>query len=163
MGGGGSMTARNTQCPVNGCGVWSHRWGKKSYPLPSADFFTLQLASPIDLSINNRICQPCWERHRHHTIKLDGRIRVHPIASPSPLDTLLSAAISPLPQTSVPLSSPPPSTSLPSDTPTQARVITVFPTNSLVSSSATTVQPPFNHSTITVHRDGRGGRWGVRL
>ena len=110
------------QCPVLGCGSWSSSWGKKSYPLPSANMFSLQLDSTIDVSINNRICQPCWERHKNHTMKLDGRTRVHPISSPSPLDALLSAAISPPPQTSVPLSPPPPSTSLPSDTLTQARV-----------------------------------------
>ena len=144
------MPGAKLHCPVAGCGERSDRWGNKSYPLPSLDVFTLQLSFAIDLSINNRICQPCWERHRHHTMKLDGRIRVHPIASPSPLDALLSAAISPLPQTSVLLSSPAPSTSLPSDTLTQARVITVFPTHSIVSSSASIVQPPSNHSIITV-------------
>ena len=85
-----------TQCPVAGCGVWSIRWGKRSYPLPSVNIFTLQLDSTIDVSINNRICQPCWERHKDHRMPLDGRIRVHPVASPSPLDALLSAAISPL-------------------------------------------------------------------
>ena len=84
-----------SQCPVLGCGLLSHRWGEKSYTLPSADIFTLQLASTVDTSINNRICQPCWKRHKDHTMKLDGRIRVHPIASPSPLDALLSAGSSP--------------------------------------------------------------------
>jgi hypothetical protein len=33
------MSAHNIQCPVHGCGVWSNRWGKKSYPLPSPDVF----------------------------------------------------------------------------------------------------------------------------
>ena len=145
-----NMPTPNTQCPVHGCGVWSNRWGNKSYPLPSTHSFTLLLASTVDVSINNRICQPCWKRHHDHNMPLDSRTRVHPIASPSPLDALLSAAISPLPQISVPLSSPAPSTSLPSDTLTQARVITVFPTHSIVSSSASIVQPPSNHSIITV-------------
>ena len=80
-----------SQCPVLGYGLLSHRWGKKSYPLPSADIFTLQLASIIHLSVNNRICQPCWERHTDHTMRLDGRTRVVPTVSSSPLDALLSA------------------------------------------------------------------------
>ena len=144
------MPTPNLQCPVHGCGVWSNRWGKKSYPLPSADILTLQLDSTIDISINHRICQPCWERHKNHTMKLDGRTRVHPISSPSPVDALLSAAISPLPQSPVPHPSPPFIDSLPSAAATQARVITVFPTHSIVSSSASIVQPSSNHSIITV-------------
>ena len=115
------------QCPVLGCGSWSSSWGKKSYPLPSANMFSLQLDSTIDVSINNRICQPCWERHKNHTMKLDGRTRVHPISSPSPLDALLSAAVSPLPPSPPPLPSPSFVASLPPPPPTPARVITPFP------------------------------------
>ena len=117
------MPGAKLHCPVDGCGERSDRWGNKSYPLPSLDVFTLQLSFAIDLSINNRICQPCWERHRHHTMKLDGRIRVHPIASPSPLDALLSAAISPLPSAPVSVPSPPSLSSLPSPPLTPARVL----------------------------------------
>ena len=100
------------RCPVHGCGTWSSEWGKKSYPLPSLDIFTLQLNALVDVSINNRICQRCWERHRDHSMKLDGRTRVVPNVSSSPLDALLSAAIHPF------LPSPPPS-----NPPTPARVI----------------------------------------
>ena len=100
------------RCPVHGCGTWSSEWGKKSYPLPSLDIFTLQLNALVDVSINNRICQRCWERHRDHSMKLDGRTRVVPNVSSSPLDALLSAAIHPF------LPSPPPS-----NPPTSARVI----------------------------------------
>ena len=133
-----------TQCPVAGCGVWSNRWGKKSYPLPSANIFTLQLDSTIDVSINNRICQPCWERHKDHRMPLDGRIRVHPVASPSPLDALLSAAISPLPPCPSPLPSPPCVASLPSP-PTPARIITPSPAYPIVASYPLQVQ----HSSST--------------
>ena len=69
-----------TQCSVNGCGEWSNRWGEKSYSLPSADIFTLQVASTVDTSINNRICQPCWKRHKDHRMLLDG---AH-VSTPSP-------------------------------------------------------------------------------
>ena len=127
------MPTPNSQCPVHGCGVWSNRWGEKSYPLPSVEIFTLQLASTVDTSINNRICQPCWKRHKDYTMKLDGRVRVHLVASPSPLDALLSAAISPLP----PSPSPPPShpcvASLPSPR-TPARIITPSPAYPIVAS-----------------------------
>ena len=138
------------QCPVLGCGSWSSSWGKKSYRLPSPDVFTLQLDSTIDVSINNRICQPCWERDKNHTMKLDGRTRVHPIPSPSPLEALLSAVSIPLPQPPVPLPSPPFTDSLPSATPTLARVITVFPTHPLVSSSPSTVQSQSDQSPTLI-------------
>ena len=144
------MPGAKAHCPVVGCGERSDRWGKKSYPLPSADIFTLQLASTVDLSVNNRICQRCWERHRDHTMKLDGRIRVHPIPSPSPLDALLSAVSIPLPQRPVPLPSPSFIDSLPSATPTLARVITVFPTHPIVSSSPSTVQSQSNQSPTLI-------------
>ena len=128
-----------TQCPVNGCGEWSNRWGEKSYPLPSANIFTLQLASTVDVSINNRICRPCWKRHRNHSMGLDGRTRVAPAVFSSPLDALLSAAsICPLP-----LSLPPSSSSdasLPPPPPTLARVVTPFPAYPIVSSSPSHVQ-----------------------
>ena len=48
-----------TKCPVLGCKSWSNSWGKRSYPLPSPDVFTLLLASDIDVSTNNRICSEC--------------------------------------------------------------------------------------------------------
>ena len=166
------MPTPNSQCPVHGCGVWSNRWGKKSYPLPSADIFTLQLASTIDLSINNRICQPCWERHRHHTMKLDGRMRVVvlvPIASPSPLDALLSAAISPLPSALVSLPSPLSLSSLPSPSLTPARVLasfqpptTVLPNCVHLRHLPSAAQPPSTHQRLAgespVRRGGRGSR-----
>ena len=150
-----------SQCPVLGCGLLSHRWGKKSYPLPSADILTLQLDSTIDISINHRICQPCWERHKNHTMKLDGRTRVHPISSPSPLDALLSAAVSPLPPSPPPLPSPSFVASLPPPPPTPARVITPFPAQPIVASyplqvqhssstSPATVPPQSQHSPIPV-------------
>ena len=116
-------TMPRQQCPVLGCGSWRSSCGEKSYPLPSADIFTLQLASTVDTSINNRICQPCWKRHKDHRMPLDGRTRVHPIASPSPLDALLSAAISPLPSAPVSVPSPPSLSSLPSPPLTPARVL----------------------------------------
>jgi hypothetical protein len=115
-----------SQCPVLGCGTLSHRWGKKSYPLPSLDILTLQLNAEIDVTVNNRICQPCWERDRDHTMRLDGRTRVVPMTSSSPLDALLSV-ISPLPTFSTSPSTPPfLSSPLPSP-PTPAHVITPFP------------------------------------
>ena len=125
------------QCPVLGCGSWSSSWGEKSYPLPSADLFTLQLSSSIDLIVNNRICRPCWKRHRDHKMALDGRTRVYPIASPSPLDALLSAAISPLPPAPASLPSPPSLSSLPSPPLTPARVLA-----SIQPPTATFVSPP---------------------
>ena len=144
------MPTPNLQCPVHGCGVWSNRWGKKSYPLPSADILTLQLDSTIDISINHRICQPCWERHKNHTMKLDGRTRVHPISSPSPLDALLSAAVSPLPPSPPPLPSPSFVASLPPPPPTPARVITPFPAQPIVASYPLQVQHSSSTSPATV-------------
>ena len=110
------MPTPNTQCPVHGCGVWSNRWGEKSYPLPSADILTLQLDTAISPYVNNRICQPCWKRHRDHTMGLDGRTRVVPTVSSSPLDALLS----PLPSAPASLPSPPSLSSLPSPPPNPA-------------------------------------------
>ena len=78
-------------------------------------------------------------------MKLDGRTRVHPISSPSPLDALLSAAISPLPSAPSALPSPPFLASLPSAPPlTPARVITPSPAYPIVASSPPLVQ----HSSI---------------
>ena len=144
------MPGAKLHCPVDGCGERSDRWGNKSYPLPSLDVFTLQLSSAIDLSINNRICQPCWERDKDHRMALKGRTRVPPIASPSPLDALLSAVSIPLAQPPVPLPSPPCTDSLPSATPTLARVITVFPTHSIVSSSPATIQSQSDQSPTLI-------------
>ena len=109
-----------TQCPVHGCGAWSNRWGTKSHPLPSPDSFTLQLDGQVATTVNNRICQRCWERHTDHTMGLAGRTRVTPTVSSSPLDALLSAAIIPFLLSPAPLSSPPSVTSLPSPPPTPA-------------------------------------------
>ena len=123
----------STQCPVLGCGRWSHSWGKKDYPLPSSAVFTLVLNSDIDVSANDRICSRCWDRHDNHNISLDGRTHViPPTPSPSPLDALLSA-ISPPPSASSPLSSSssPPSLLSPSSPfpfpPTPARVVVSTP------------------------------------
>jgi hypothetical protein len=119
------------QCPVLRCGTRSHRWGKKSYPLPSPDVFTLQLDVLIDVTINNRICQPCWERHRDHNMGLDGRTRVAATGPPSqssssPLDALLSV-ISPLSSSSASPPSLPSHSSASSFPPTPARVILACP------------------------------------
>ena len=144
------MTAHNKQCPVDGCGVWSSRWGKRSHPLPPAGSFTLLLNAQVHVSINNRICQPCWKRHSDHTISLDGRTRVVPPTSSSPLDALLSA-ISPLPPSPIPLSSPPVA-SLAAAHPTLARIITSFPAHPVVSPTPCTVitTPRRTHSSPPV-------------
>ena len=126
-----------TQCPVHGCGAWSNRWGTKSHPLPSPDSFTLQLDGQVATTVNNRICQRCWERHTDHTMGLAGRTRVTPTVSSSPLDALLSA-INPLPPSPVHLPSPPCVASLPSAPPTLARLIIPFP--AYPSSSSTLTQ-----------------------
>ena len=139
-----------TQCPVHGCCEWSNRWGKRSHPLPSADTFTLQLSTQVDLSIHSRICQQCWKRHADHTICLDGRIRVIPLTSPSALDALLSVAISPLSPAPVHPLSAPSVASLPSPPSTPARVITPFPAQPIVSVSPTLVQQQFNPGSTTV-------------
>ena len=122
-------------------------WGKKSYPLPSADSFTLQLNALTNVSINNRICQRCWERHRDHTISLDGRTRVVPPTSFS-LDALLSA-ISPLPAPAT-LFSAASVASPPSAPPTLARVITPFHAYPIASSSPIIVQQQSSNSSSTV-------------
>ena len=140
-----------TQCPVQDCGRWSSSWGKRSHPLPSADTFTLQLNTHVDVSINSRICQPCWKRHTDHAVSLDGRTRVVPPPSSSPLDALLSAAIiHPLPCSPLPHSSPPPVASLPSPPPTPARVIVPFPANTIVASCSLQVQRSSSTSPTTV-------------
>ena len=140
------------RCPVHGCGTWSSEWGKKSYPLPSLDIFTLQLASTVDLSVNNRICRPCWRRHKDHNMTLYGRIRVQPIASPSPLDALLSAAVSPLPPSPDTLHSPYSLTSLSSPPPTPAHVIMPSPASPIVASCSPQNQQPSTISPTTVQR-----------
>ena len=128
---GDNMPTPNKKCPVDGCGAWSHRQGKKDYPLPSPDIFTLQLAA-VNTTSHNRICQPCWERHRDHTMGLDGRTRVVPTPSASPLDVLVSA-VDPPPSSESASASPSPSTppsasSSSSPPPTPAVVISSFPT-----------------------------------
>ena len=127
------------RCPVLGCGRRKDEWGTKSYPLPSADTFTLQLNALVDVSINNRVCQRCWERHRDHTMGLDGRTRVVPTVSSSPIDALLSAAINPF------LPSPPPS-----NPPTPARVIAPHAAYPIVSSSPALIRTPSLYSPSTV-------------
>ena len=146
-----SMPTPNKQCPVDGCGVWSSRWGKRSHPLPSAGRFTLLLNAQVHVSINNRICQPCWKRHSDHTISLDGRTRVLPPTSSSPLDALLSA-ISPLPPSPIPLSSPPFVASLAAALPTLAHIITPSPAHPFVSPTPITVitSPRRTHSSPPV-------------
>lgn len=145
-------TMPRLQCPVLGCGSWRSSCGEKSYPLPSADIFTLQLTSTVDLSMNSRICQPCWKRHKDHRMALDGRVRVHPIASPSPLDALLSAAISPLPPSPNPLHSPYSLASLSSPPPTPARIITPSTAYPTVASCPPQVQQPSITSHVTVQQ-----------
>ena len=139
-----------TQCPVQGCGKWSHVLGKKSYTLPSPDTFALQLIPATDVTVNDHICQPCWKRYKNPDMPLDGRTRVvPPIPSPSPLDALLSA-ISPF---SSPSSSTTSSSSLSShsssffSSPTPARV---FAFN--LPLPPTTICPPLRrtHSSPTV-------------
>ena len=109
------------RCPVLECGRWSNRWGKKSFPLPSADLFNLQLDPDLAIPSNDRVCRACWDRHTGHTKSLDGRVlAVKPSPSaPSPLsssfssltstalDPILSSPSSPffLPPLSAPLTS----------------------------------------------------------
>jgi hypothetical protein len=141
------MTARNTQCPVNGCSVWSSRWGAKSYPLPSAGSFTLQLNSLVDASINSRICQPCWKRHNDHAMGLDGRTRVVPTVSSSPLDALLSAAIHPF------LPSPPPS-----NPPTPAHVIAPLLAHPIDSTHPALIRTQSLHSPSAVQQQSNNSQ-----
>ena len=135
-----SMPTPNRQCPVDGCGAWSNRWGKRSYPLSSPNTFTLQLNAHVDVSVNNRICQRCWKRHTDHAVSLKGRTRVIPSPSASSLDALLSAAILPFPPATIHLSCAFHVASVPSPPPTPARVITPFPAQPIASSTPTTVQ-----------------------
>jgi hypothetical protein len=139
-----TASAKTIRCPVQGCGKRKDEWGKKSYPLPSPDIFTLQLNAQIDVTINNRICQPCWSRDRDHTMRLDGRTRVVPMTSSSPLDALLSA-ISPPPPFSTSPSTPPFLSSQLSSPPTPAHVITPFPAFR-VAQSPTTVSTPLRRT-----------------
>ena len=124
--------------------------GKRSYPLSSPDTFTLQLNAQVDVSINNRICSKCWDRHRDHAINLDGRTRtVPPTSSSSPLDALLSAAISPLPPSPAPLTSPSVA-SLSSPPPALARVITPSLAYPIVSNNPTLIRHQYSSSPTTV-------------
>ena len=114
------------RCPVLGCGKRKDEWGKRSYPLSSLTAFTLQLNAQLDVAVNNRVCSKCWDRHKDHTVRLDGRTRVAPTASASALDALLSAAISPPPSAAIALPfppSPPILASLPYPPLTPARVL----------------------------------------
>jgi hypothetical protein len=120
------------RCPVLGCGKRKDDWGKKSYPLPSPDIFTLQLNAKIDVTVNNYICKPCWKRHKDHSMGLDGRTRVVPKPSASPLDVLVSAVTAhPSPSSASPSSSStlPSLSALSSESPppTPAVVISSFP------------------------------------
>ena len=131
---------------MNGCGAWSHRRGKKSYPLPSPDVFTLQLDERMDVSVHNRICQPCWERSRDRTMPLDGRTRVVPSqasSASSTLDVLASAAVHPHPALTSPSSSSSSSSfsALYSPRPTPARVIAPFPAYELALPATPTSTP----------------------
>ena len=95
-----------------GCGARNDRWGKKSYPLPSPDIFTLRVIPDIDVTVNSRICKPCWKRHMDHTKGLDGRTRVvPPNPMSSPLDALLSVISPPSSSSSSSSSSSPSSSS----------------------------------------------------
>jgi hypothetical protein len=139
-----TASAKTVRCPVQGCGKRKDEWGKKSYPLPSPDIFTLQLNAQIDVTINNRICQPCWSRDRDHTMRLDGRTRVVPMTSSSPLDALLSA-ISPPPPFSTSPSTPPFLSSQLSSPPAPAHFSTPFPAFR-VAQTPTTVSTPLRRS-----------------
>jgi hypothetical protein len=91
------MSTHNRQCPVDGCGVWSNRWGgrKTGYPLPPSDVFTLHLLPEVDTAIHNRICEACRKRHIDHSLPLHGRTRrvpPCPPALPDPFLALLDAA-----------------------------------------------------------------------
>ena len=109
------MSAHNNQCPVHGCGVWSHRWtGKKSgYPLPSLDTFALLLAPNVTIDTNTRICTNCYTIHRRPNADLRGRTRITPPPPLNPLLGLLAAATSSPAQPSAAPSSPSSSTSPP--------------------------------------------------
>jgi hypothetical protein len=133
------------RCPVSGCGKRKDDWGKKNYPLPPPDVFTLLLDTNIDVSINNRICQPCQERHRDHTMDMDGRKVVGSPLSSSPFDVLLSAISSPPTPSSTSPPSPPSLFSLPLPPPTPARVIT--PSLAIEAPQLpTTVSPPLRRT-----------------
>ena len=122
-----TASAKTVRCPVSGCGKRKDEWGKKSYPLPSADVFTLQLNHQVDVAVNNRICQPCWKRHHDHTMDMAGRTVVVPPDSTSPLNALLFAISPPSASTTThPPSSPSPSSQL-CHPPTSARVLITSP------------------------------------
>ena len=109
------MSAHNKQCPVHGCGVWSHRWtGRKDgYPLPSIDAFTLLLSPNVTIDTNTRICKKCYNIHRRPNADLRGRTRITPLPPLNPLLGLLAAATSSPAQPSAAPSSPSLSTSPP--------------------------------------------------
>ena len=109
------MSAHNKQCPVHGCGVWSHRWtGRKDgYPLPSIDAFTLLLSPNVTIDTNTRICKKCYNIHRRPNADLRGRTRITPLPPLNTLLGLLAAATSSPAQPSAAPSSPSFSTSPP--------------------------------------------------
>ena len=147
------------RCPVLGCGKRKDEWGKRNYPLSSPTAFTLQLKAPLDVSVRNRICSKCWDRHKDHTISLDGRTRVVPLSSSSPLDALLSA-ISPAPPASLP--SPPSLSSLPSPPPTPALALPCLQLpyfNRLYFHHLpAATQPSFARQQVACLQRGRGSR-----
>ena len=105
------MSTRNQQCPVDGCGMWSSRWGRKHFPLPPPNVFSLQLANGVDVVVNNRICVKCYKCNVNDRKPLDGRTRVVPSAtyswatsSAAGIDTLIEAAE----QNDPPTAPPPP-------------------------------------------------------
>ena len=89
----------------------SDRWGKKSYPASlcrHAFTSAAQLRSMDVSTTNNRICQPCWERHRdpHDEAGWTDAHVVRPISSPLPHSThssLQPSALFPLPHLLCPL------------------------------------------------------------
>ena len=109
------MSAHNKQCPLHGCGVWSHRWTdkKSGYPLPSLDTFALLLAPNVTIDTNTRICTNCYNIHRRPNADLRGRTRITPLPPLNPLLGLLAAATSSPAQPSAAPSSPSFSTSPP--------------------------------------------------
>ena len=123
-------------------GVLSSSLGQHAFDVNTNNLFIVDTGS--------RICRPCWKRHKDHRMSLDGRIRVQPIAAPSPLDALLSAAISPLSPSLHSFPSPPSLASLSSPPPTPARIITPFPTSPIVASFPPQVQQQFNTSSTIV-------------
>jgi len=87
------MPPHNTQCPVLGCGKWSHRWKHSGHIIPAADVFTLQLDPQLATPSNIMICHACWKRHTDPSMSLDGRTRVVPSLSSSSSPSLSSSSL----------------------------------------------------------------------